>query len=254
MFVLGLTGGIGQGKSTVASFFTRAGVPVHDSDAAVHALYAPGGRAVAPVAAAFSPAVLDPAGGISRPALAAAVLGKPDALAALEGIVHPLVTAERAAWLDAQAAAAADGAGSARGLVVLDIPLLFETGADAPEAGAAVGVEAARGCPECRTVSHFVVPSATWPTSPADKAAIIDGYKAALARTPCRNFAAGRGTCPHGTSCLYQHADEHGVEVDRAAALRWVGDEDGVVKPMAGGVRLGDFLSGAGRGGGRRRG
>ena len=135
MFVLGLTGGIGQGKSTVASFFTRAGVPVHDSDAAVHALYAPGGRAVAPVAAAFSPAVLDPAGGISRPALAAAVLGKPDALAALEGIVHPLVTAERAAWLDAQAAAAADGAGRAHGLVVLDIPLLFETGADAPEAG-----------------------------------------------------------------------------------------------------------------------
>jgi len=121
--------------------------------------------------------------------------------------------------------------------------------------GASVGVEAARACPACRTPSHFVVPSAVWPACPADKEAIIGGYLAALARTPCRNFANGRGTCPHGSSCLYRHADEHGVEVDRAAGLRWVGDEDGVVKPMNAGVRLGDFLTtAAGRPGGRRRG
>jgi dephospho-CoA kinase len=127
MFVLGLTGGIGQGKSTVAAFFTKAGVPVHDADAAVHALYAPGGRAVAPVAAAFGPAILDPAGSISRPALSQAVVGQPDALARLEGIVHPLVTSERAGWLGGQEK-------KMEPLVVLDIPLLFETGADSAEA------------------------------------------------------------------------------------------------------------------------
>jgi len=128
MFILGLTGGIGQGKTTVARFLARTGVPVHDADAAVHALYGPSGPAVAPVAAAFSTAVLAPDGGIDRAALGAAVLGRPADLARLEGIDHPLVTAQRAAWLDAQAAASEQ-------LVTLDIPLLFETGADAPEAG-----------------------------------------------------------------------------------------------------------------------
>ena len=127
MFVLGLTGGIGQGKSTVARFLTRAGVPVHDADSAVHALYAPRGPAVAPVAAVFSTVVLTPDGGIDRAALGKAVLGRPDALARLEQIVHPLVAAERASWLETQA-----GAGTP--LVALDIPLLFETGADAPDA------------------------------------------------------------------------------------------------------------------------
>jgi len=129
MFVLGLTGGIGQGKSTVAGFLAQAGVPVHDSDRAVHALYGPRGAAIAPVTAAFSTAVLAQDGGIDRAALGRAVLGKPADLARLERIVHPLVTAERAAWLDRQAAASVP-------LVALDIPLLFETGADAP--GAAV--------------------------------------------------------------------------------------------------------------------
>jgi len=120
-------------------------------------------------------------------------------------------------------------------------------------AGAMVDVGAARGCPECRVRSHIVVPSATWPASREEKEAIFDAYKAALGRTPCRNWDAGRGTCPHGSSCLYLHVDERGVPVDRAAGLRWVGDEEGVVKPMtAVSVRLGDFLAG-GQGGRRRR-
>jgi dephospho-CoA kinase len=128
MFVLGLTGGIGQGKTTVAAAFTRRGVPVHDADAAVHRLYAPSGAAVAPVAALF-PAARDPAsGGIDRAALSVAVVGNAPALRALEAAVHPLVEAERRAFLR-------DRAVEGAALVVLDIPLLCETGADAPEAG-----------------------------------------------------------------------------------------------------------------------
>jgi dephospho-CoA kinase len=128
MFVLGLTGGIGAGKTTAAGFFARHAVPVHDADAAVHALYAPAGGAVPAVTALF-PTARDPVtGGVDRAALSAAVVGKPDALAALEAAVHPLVEAERRAWCAARAAAGTP-------LVVLDIPLLFETGADAPDAG-----------------------------------------------------------------------------------------------------------------------
>ena len=118
-FRLGLTGSIGMGKSTTAGFFRDAGVPVWDADAAVHRLYAPGGAAVAPLAAAFPAALRD--GGIDRIALKSAIAADTSALARIEGIVHPLVAADRAAFL-----AAATGP-----LVVLDIPLLFETGAEA---------------------------------------------------------------------------------------------------------------------------
>jgi dephospho-CoA kinase len=117
---LGLTGSIGMGKSTTAGFFRDAGVPVWDADAAVHRLYAPGGAAVATLAARW-PQVLSADGGIDRAALKPLVTADPSALAWLEAQVHPLVAADRAAFL---AAATAD-------LVVLDIPLLFETGADA---------------------------------------------------------------------------------------------------------------------------
>jgi dephospho-CoA kinase len=118
-FRLGLTGSIGMGKSTTAGFFRDEGVPVWDADAAVHHLYAPGGAAVAPLAAAFPAALRD--GGIDRIALKSAIAADAGALARIESIVHPLVAADRAAFLDA-----------ARGpLVVLDIPLLFETGAEA---------------------------------------------------------------------------------------------------------------------------
>ncbi len=119
-FRLGLTGSIGMGKSTTAGFFREAGVPVWDADAAVHRLYAPGGAAVAPVSARW-PQVLGGDGGIDRALLKPVVTADPAALAWLESQVHPLVAADRAAFL---AAATAD-------LVVLDIPLLFETGGDA---------------------------------------------------------------------------------------------------------------------------
>ena len=121
MKVVGLTGSIGMGKSTTAALFAAEGVPVYDADAAVHALYGKGGAAVAPVGEAFPGVVRD--GAIDREALSAQVLGRPEALKTLEAIVHPLVNATRAEFFGAAAEKAAD-------LVVLDIPLLFETGGD----------------------------------------------------------------------------------------------------------------------------
>lgn len=122
MIVLGLTGSIGMGKSTTARMFAEAGAEVWDADAAVHRLYAPGGAAVGPVEAAF-PGVTG-AGGVDRVELGRRVRQDPAALARLEALVHPLVQADRAAFL-----ARARERGAA--LAVLDIPLLFETGADA---------------------------------------------------------------------------------------------------------------------------
>jgi dephospho-CoA kinase len=123
MIVVGLTGSIGMGKSTVAKMFAEEGAPAFDSDAAVHELYAPGGAAVAPVEAAFPGVTQD--GAIDRAALSAKVVGSPEALQQLEEIVHPLVRQAQANFLAVQRAA-----GTA--VVVLDIPLLFEsTGAQA---------------------------------------------------------------------------------------------------------------------------
>lgn len=116
--ILGLTGSIGMGKSATARMFADRGVPVHDADAAVHALYGPGGAAAAAIGAAF-PGVLDGDGGVDRTRLRAAVLDAPDRMAALEAIVHPLVRATSTDFLARHAAAP---------LVVLDIPLLYETG------------------------------------------------------------------------------------------------------------------------------
>jgi dephospho-CoA kinase len=119
MFILGLTGSIGMGKSTTAKFFAEEGVPVHDADAAVHRLYE--GEAVAPVEAAFPGTA---AGGkVDREKLAKRVLGDSAAVARLEAIVHPLVAAARERFL-----AAAEKSGAA--VAVLDVPLLFETGGD----------------------------------------------------------------------------------------------------------------------------
>ncbi len=119
MVVIGLTGSIGMGKSTTARFFAEAGVPVHDADSAVHRLYASDAAAI--IEAEF-PGVSG-AQGIDRDKLAKRVLSDPDALRRLEGIIHPLVRREEARFLDE---AEREGAP----IAVLDIPLLFETGAD----------------------------------------------------------------------------------------------------------------------------
>lgn len=119
MIVIGLTGGIGMGKSTASATFRRLGVPVFDADAAVHRLQGRGGRAVAPIGAAFPGSVRE--GRVDREVLRAAVLGKPDALRLLERIVHPLVRDEERRFL-------ATARRAARRLVVLDVPLLLETG------------------------------------------------------------------------------------------------------------------------------
>jgi dephospho-CoA kinase len=122
MIILGLTGGIGMGKSTAAAAFRRARIPVFDADAAVHRLQARGGHAVRAIEAAFPGTVRD--GAVDRVALRQAVLGKPDALARLEAILHPMVRQEERSFV-ARARRRGDRA------VVLDIPLLFETGGDA---------------------------------------------------------------------------------------------------------------------------
>ncbi len=115
-FVLCLTGSLGMGKSTAARFFAEAGVPVHDSDAVVHALYE--GEAVPAIEQAFPGATSG--GKVDRAKLAWRVLNNPSALARLEAIVHPLVSVSRDRFLaEAQASGAA--------VVVLDVPLLFET-------------------------------------------------------------------------------------------------------------------------------
>jgi dephospho-CoA kinase len=120
MFILGLTGSVGMGKSTTAGFFAEAGVPVHDADAVVHALYE--GEAVPPIAAAFPGTIVN--GKVDRAKLGAAVLDDPAALQRLEAIVHPLVSAAKARFL-------ADAEAHGAEVVVLDIPLLFETGGEA---------------------------------------------------------------------------------------------------------------------------
>jgi dephospho-CoA kinase len=119
MFVLGLTGSLGMGKTTTARFFAEAGVPVHDADAVVHRLYE--GTAVAAIEAAFPGTTAN--GQVDRITLAARVLGDSAALKRLEAIVHPLVhEAERRLLAEAEAAG--------EKVAVLDIPLLFETGGD----------------------------------------------------------------------------------------------------------------------------
>ena len=133
MKVWGLTGSIGMGKSTAARAFRRLGVPVFDADAAVHLLQAKGGRAVRPIGAAFPGGVRD--GAVDREALRRAVLGDAAALKRLEAIVHPLVRAEQRRFL-------ARWRGRGARLVVLDIPLLFETRRDLREFDAILVVSA----------------------------------------------------------------------------------------------------------------
>jgi dephospho-CoA kinase len=119
VIILGLTGSIGMGKSTVAGMLEALGVPVYDSDAAVHRLIGQGGRAVARVEAAFPGSVKD--GAVDRAALGKQVFNNTEALKRLEAILHPMVSAERNRFLKACAA-------QRLRMVALDVPLLFETG------------------------------------------------------------------------------------------------------------------------------
>ena len=122
MIKLALTGSIGMGKTATASLFAARGLPVYDADAAVHAAYAPGGEAVAPLEWAF-PGVIGKDGGIDRARLRGKVANNPDAMKRLEGIVHPIVGAAQRAFLEKAESEGHD-------IAVLDIPLLFETGGD----------------------------------------------------------------------------------------------------------------------------
>jgi dephospho-CoA kinase len=121
MKIVGLTGSIGMGKSTTAAMFRDAGIPIYDADAEVHKAYDVGGAAVAPVGAAFPGVVKD--GRVDREELRQRVLGNPEALKVLNGIVHPIVGRARAAVFEAAEAANAD-------MVILDVPLIFETGGE----------------------------------------------------------------------------------------------------------------------------
>ena len=121
MFLLALTGSIGMGKSETALMFRRLGVPVYDADAAVHALYEAGGPAAPLIEAAFPGTTKD--GAVDRTLLSGAVVGNADAMKKLESIIHPLVGEAQAQFLRTQYEHGAP-------LVVLDIPLLFETGGE----------------------------------------------------------------------------------------------------------------------------
>ena len=122
MIILGLTGSVAMGKTTVAGIFGDEGVPVHDADAAAHRLTQPDGPGFGPVSEAFPGCVKD--GAIDRQALGREAFGAPERRRRLEAILHPLVRADRDEWLEARRAEDAE-------LVVLDIPLLYETGGEA---------------------------------------------------------------------------------------------------------------------------
>ncbi|WP_425407094.1 dephospho-CoA kinase [Hwanghaeella sp.] len=118
MFVIGLTGSIGMGKSTTSAMFKKLGVPVQDADAIVHELMAKGGRAVPAIEAAFPGVTAD--GAVNRAELGKRVFGDPAALKKLESILHPMVSAERTGFL-------LRAARMRKPVVVVDVPLLFET-------------------------------------------------------------------------------------------------------------------------------
>jgi dephospho-CoA kinase len=119
MLIVGLTGSIGMGKSTAAAHLRTRGVPVFDADAEVHRLYED--QAVGPIEGAFPGTTVD--GRVDRARLSTALMLAPERFAELEAIVHPLVRASERAFLKTQAARGAK-------IAVLEIPLLFETGAD----------------------------------------------------------------------------------------------------------------------------
>lgn len=126
MIVLGITGSIGMGKSTVSRMLTDKGIPVHDADAAVHKLLGPDGAGVEPVAALFPEALKQDEVGrsyIDRPTLGRSVFADRQKKKALEDILHPMVRAESDAFKE-------ENRKKGTPMVALDIPLLFETGGE----------------------------------------------------------------------------------------------------------------------------
>lgn len=199
-FVLGLTGSIGMGKSTTVEMFREAGVPVWDADAAVHRLYAPGAagaRAVADIA----PDCMAADGGVDRRRLRSAVAADPALFDRLAAAIHPLVAADRADFL----------ARSAAPIVVLDIPLLFETGQQHLCAAVAVvsttpelqrsrvlarGLDPdelsailARQMPDAekRARADFVIDSTTFDSARADTTRILEQIRARLRGAPAED-------------------------------------------------------------------
>lgn len=143
-YLVGLTGSIAMGKTETGKLFAQLGIPVFDSDAVVRGLYEPGGAAVAPVAAAFADTVRDEK--VDRTALAAALGRDPSAFERLEAIVHPLVRKARDGFVRTAAERGDE-------LVIVDIPLLFETGAQR-EVDAVVVVSAPRHVQERRVLAR----------------------------------------------------------------------------------------------------
>lgn len=121
MLLLGLTGSIGMGKSTVAGMFRKLGIPVYDADAEIHKLYAKGGAGVEPIRRAFPDAVVDDH--VDRQRLSKLVVGKEAEIQRLEKVIHPLLTEGRAAFFE-------NAQKEGHTIVVLDIPLIFETGGE----------------------------------------------------------------------------------------------------------------------------
>ncbi|MCC3303960.1 dephospho-CoA kinase [Sneathiella sp. HT1-7] len=121
MLLVGLTGSIGMGKSTVAGMFRKLGIPVYDADAEIHKLYAKGGAGVEPIRSAFPDAVVDDQ--VDRQRLSKLVVGNDAEIERLEKVIHPLLSDGRAAFFEQ---AQKEG----HTLVVLDIPLIFETGGE----------------------------------------------------------------------------------------------------------------------------
>ena len=124
MKVIGLTGSIASGKSTIAGMFRGFGIDVHDADKTVHQLLSASGAATPLVAARFGEQLFTDEGGIDRPALAKKIFGDHQARLELEGILHPLVYQARQQFFARMHRARTS-------LAVVDVPLLFETGGDA---------------------------------------------------------------------------------------------------------------------------
>lgn len=152
--VLGLTGSIGMGKSTTAAFFREAGVPVWDADATVHRLYGKGGAAVGPLGRLCPAALTD--GAIDRAALKDWIAADPTALKRIESVVHPLVAADRADFVARHRRAGTP-------LVVVDIPLLFETAGEA-QCDATLTVSAPAEVQRARVLSRPGMTEATFET------------------------------------------------------------------------------------------